>query len=122
MRKKQILENTIAVLLGVPFISLAIVLPAFADDKKTDKTTQSDTATKTKAKKVQVEDDSVFELGELTVSSARARSGKLSSRDILSSVDIMNADNKSMATRLNCFIGLWRVIYLGNQHVEKQRF
>jgi iron complex outermembrane receptor protein len=107
MRKKQVLANTIAVLLGVPFISLAIAQPAFADDKKTDKTTQADSTTKTKAKKAQVEDDSVFELGELTVSSGRAaRSGKLSSRDILSSVDIMNADkiqNQNVLTSFDLF-------------------
>ncbi len=107
MRKKQVLANTIAVLLGAPFISLAITQPAFADDKKTDKTTQADSTTKTKAKKAQVEDDSVFELGELTVSSGRAaRSGKLSSRDILSSVDIMNADkiqNQNVLTSFDLF-------------------
>jgi iron complex outermembrane recepter protein len=107
MRKKQVLANTIAVLLGVPFIGLAIAQPAFADNKKTDKTTQADSATKTKAKKAQVDDDSVFELGELTVSSGRvARSGKLSSRDILSSVDIMNADkiqNQNVLTSFDLF-------------------
>jgi iron complex outermembrane receptor protein len=107
MYKKQVLANTIAVLLGVPFISLAIAQPAFADDKKTDKTTQEETVAKTKAKKAQVEDDSVFELGELTVSSGRAaRSGKLSSRDILSSVDVMNADkiqNQNVLTSFDLF-------------------
>ncbi|MDP3008375.1 MAG: TonB-dependent receptor, partial [Methylococcales bacterium] len=52
------------------------------------------------------QDNSVFELGTMDVTDTRAPSGKLQSRDILSSVDIMNADkieNQNVLTSYDLF-------------------
>jgi len=52
------------------------------------------------------QDNSVFELGTMEVTDTRAPSGKLQSRDILSSVDILNADkieNQNVLTSYDLF-------------------
>ncbi|MEI6707248.1 MAG: TonB-dependent receptor [Methylococcales bacterium] len=52
------------------------------------------------------QDNSVFELGTMEVTDTRTPSGKLQSRDILSSVDIMNADkieNQNVLTSYDLF-------------------
>ncbi|MEY4767613.1 MAG: hypothetical protein RL637_252 [Pseudomonadota bacterium] len=58
------------------------------------------------AKSKITEEDSVFELGEITITSNPKAKGKLKSRDILSSVDIMNADkiqNQNVLTSFDLF-------------------
>lgn len=81
--------------LSVTFaLSLVMSIPAHANDKG-------------KQEKQEKQDNSVFELGEMVVTDSRAEAaGKLESRDILSSVDILNADkiaNQNVLTSYDLF-------------------
>ncbi|HCT99627.1 MAG TPA: TonB-dependent receptor, partial [Methylococcaceae bacterium] len=90
LHKQQSLSLSIALLLSAPLAFS--VLPAKADDSD-----NADT-------KKHAQDNSVFELGEMVITGAP--SGKLESRDILSSVDIMNADkieNQNVLTSFDLF-------------------
>ncbi|MCX7087739.1 MAG: Plug domain-containing protein [Methylococcales bacterium] len=96
----------IAAILSIPALSLALSTPAYATEKVS--TANNETNSKTEklknTKKQPDTDNSVFELGEMTITAKP--SGKLQSRDILSSVDIMNADkieNQNVQTSFDLF-------------------
>jgi hypothetical protein len=76
LQKQYKLSISITLVLSVP-LTLQM-LPARADESVSDES------------KKHTQDNSVFELGEMVITGTP--SGKLESRDILSSVDIMNAD------------------------------
>lgn len=90
------LSAAILLALSVPTLALALAHNVSAAEQ-TNKTVK-------KTNKTEAKDNSVFELGEMTVTPTP--SGKLESRDILSSVDIMNADkiaNQNVLTSFDLF-------------------
>lgn len=102
---QSLLTQTIALLLGAPLLSLAFHSPVTAAEKTALADDNSTTNTASKAAKSKAKaDSSVFELGEMVVSAKPT--GKLQSRDILSSVDIMHADkiaNQNVLTSFDLF-------------------
>ena len=90
LQKQYKLSISITLVLSVP-LTLQM-LPARADESVSDES------------KKHTQDNSVFELGEMVITGTP--SGKLESRDILSSVDIMNADkieNQNVLTSFDLF-------------------
>lgn len=100
-RTTKKLNFAIKLLLGVPLVGLGITDTnrVFAADKPTS----SKASSKKDTNKADT-DNSVFEIGEMVVRATPT--GQLRSRDILSSVDIMNADkieNQNVLTSFDLF-------------------
>lgn len=95
------LKQTINMLLGMQLLSLTSMTPVYA------KATVEKPSREPKSAKVQpktVQDDSVFDLGEMVVTATPT--GQLRSRDILTSVDVMHADkieNQNVLTSFDLF-------------------
>lgn len=99
MKSKESKTHLIPALVTGMVIGLPAVNPAWADDAAPTETIQQ--------QEVGPTDSSVFELGEVTVSAKPT--GRLDSRDILSSVDVMNADKIQNQNVLTSFDLLHRM-------------
>lgn len=105
LRRLNNTATAIAIILAIPVLPFTSITACAAEQTVIGKENNTKTEkTKQTSSNLPSKDNSVFELGEMVVTAAP--SGKLQSRDILSSVDIMNADkiaNQNVLTSFDLF-------------------
>ena len=104
MESKKTKTHLIPALVTAMVIGLPAINPAWADDAVVSVMAPTETI---QQPEVGPTDNSLFELGQVTVSAKPT--GRLDTRDILSSVDIMNADKIGNQNVLNAYDLLHRM-------------
>ena len=98
------ITEALVIVLSIPVLSLSLTAGVWAAEPETSDIDPKTGKPKTPVKQKVNTDNSVFELGEMQVTGKYF--GKLDSRDILSSVDIMDADkiaNQNVITSFDLF-------------------